>query len=308
MKVQGRIVPAGQIQISDNQQESIRGLTTEYPYVVHYADFEQAIPWHWHEEVEFGHVIREGIEVMTAERTYVFKENQGYFMNGNVLACMRKSPGAGETVVYTHLFHPVFLGGHFRSIFETKYINPVIHNRNLDLLELKGENTVQKKILSCLRKADFLQKDIDTEFQTRNIFSEVWLLLLEEIRQRPLVPVNLKNQDRVQTMMSFIHQNYAGKIRLEDIAASAAVSTRECLRCFQNTIRKSPAEYLTEYRLDMAKKMLKETDMTITEVSFSAGFSSNAYFGKIFREKCGTTPGKYREESSSLLDKTQGNE
>lgn len=309
METKGRIIHAGRIQISDNQRESIRGLTTEYPYIMHYSDFDrESIPWHWHEEVEFGHVIQGELEVVTAERTYLFKKDEGYFMNGNVLSCMHKRPGAGGTLVYTHLFHPVFLSGHFRSIFETKYMNPVIHNKNIELLELRGESDRQKKILSCLRKADFLQRDLDSEFQTRNIFSEIWLLLLEEIRNRPQSPVNLKNQDRIQTMLSFIHQNYMEKIRLEDIAASAAVSSRECLRCFRNTIRKSPAEYLTEYRLGMAQKMLRETEMSITEISFAAGFSSNAYFGKIFREKYGVTPAKYREQNSSPLDKLYTNE
>lgn len=37
----------------------------------------------------------------------------------------------------------------------------------------------------------------------------------------------------------------------------------------------------------MAKKFLQETEMNVTEIGFQCGFSSNAYFGKIFREKCG---------------------
>ncbi len=68
-------------------------------------------------------------------------------MNSNVLASM---PKAEKAEVHTHLLHPVFLGGHFHSVFETKYINPVIHNRSLELLELKGENENQKQILKKL--------------------------------------------------------------------------------------------------------------------------------------------------------------
>ena len=102
-------------------------------------------------------------------------------------------------------------------------------------------------------------------------------------------------------MLAFIHQNFAEKITLDEIAASAAVSSRECLRCFRNTIRKSPAEYLTEYRLDMAKKLLVETEMSITEIGLQCGFSSNAYFGKIFREKCGEAPSKYRNRTQVIL-------
>ncbi len=49
-----------------------------------------------------------------------------------------------------------------------------------------------------------------------------------------------------------------------------------------------------DYRLDMAKKLLKETELSVTEVGLQTGFSSSAYFGKVFREKTGITPAKYR--------------
>lgn len=304
MKPHSRIFHTEHIQVQANQRESVGGITTEFPYVMHDSDFDRvSIPWHWHEEVEFGY-IREGeLEIVTIDRRYQFSAGQGYFMNSNVLSSMHKSAGAGKTGLQTHIFYPVFLGGHFQSIFETKYINPVIHNKNIEIIELKGENSAQKQILGKLKAAARLQEQTDTEFQTRNLFSEIWLLLLNEIRSRPVQQVNLRNQDRIQTMLAFIHQNFAEKITLDEIAASAAVSSRECLRCFRNTIRKSPAEYLTEYRLDMAKKLLVETEMSITEIGLQCGFSSNAYFGKIFREKCGEAPSKYREQNASHLDK-----
>ena len=299
MESRSRIVHTGKIQVQDNQRESVGGITTEYPYVMHHSDLDrESIPWHWHEEVEFGYVLTGDLEVVTVDRKYHFSAHQGYFMNGNILSSMHKQPGAGKTELQTHIFHPVFLGGHFQSVFETKYINPVIHNKNVDIIELKAESGFQKQILQKLRKAAVFQEQPDTEFQTRNLFSEIWILLLNEIHSHPVQSVNLKNQDRIQTMLAFIHQNYGEKIALDDIASSAAVSSRECLRCFRNTIGKSPAEYLTEYRLDMAKKFLRETEMNVTEISFLCGFSSNAYFGKIFREKCGETPSTYRKRKS----------
>ena len=63
-------------------------------------------------------------------------------------------------------------------------------------------------------------------------------------------------------MIAYIQENFAEKITLEDIADSAAVSTRECLRCFKTSIHQSPMEYLIEYRIRAAKKLLeKENQM-----------------------------------------------
>ena len=289
-------VNAQNIQLNYNQRETVAGVTTEYPYSMHVADFKAGpIPWHWHEEVEFGYVLNGQIEITLANRTYNVSKNQGYFTNSNVLS--RFSKTSDTVLAHTHLFHPIFLSGHFKSIFETKYLDPVIHNKNIDALIFTGETLNQQKILQKLRQANALQHQENVEFQTRNLFSELWLLLLEEIKEQPMHTVNFQNQERVQNMLTFIHANYNEKLTLNDIAAAASVSTRECIRCFRNTIRQTPVEYLMEYRMGMAKRYLRETEMSITEISYHCGFSSNAYFGKIFREKCGMTPLQYRNRN-----------
>lgn len=284
--------------IKSNQEEAIEDLTIEYPYVMHSADLSKTrVPWHWHEEVEFDFVVSGEIEVVTTNGKYIFHKNEAFFINTNVLCCMHKNSQAETGIMDSHLFHPVFLGGHFRSVFETKYMAPVLQNRSLDILELRGSNEIQRKILEKLRQASFFQKEKDVEFQTRNIFSEIWLLLLKEISTLPRDShgVNLQNQDRMQTMLSYIHRNYMEKVTLEEIASSASVSSRECLRCFRSTINKSPVQYLMDYRLEMAAKLLKETNMSITEIGLQTGFSSNAYFGKVFKDRCGITPAEYRK-------------
>ncbi len=105
-------------------------------------------------------------------------------------------------------------------------------------------------------------------FKFDNLFSEIWLLLLEEIKQMEVfaTPASTINQERLLTMMSYIQKNYADKISLEEIASSAMISTREALRCFRNSIHETPIEYLIRYRIEMAKKLLKSSNLSITEV------------------------------------------
>lgn len=298
MKEIGQRVSAQNIRLNNNQRENVAGVTTEYPYSMHITDFNTGpIPWHWHEEVEFGYVLSGKIEMVLTDRSYIIEKNQGYFTNSNALTSFRKYQDSDSILVQTHLFHPIFLSGHFKSIFETKYLEPVIHNKNIDVLVFRGKNNNQKQLLQKLNQASLLQRRENVEFQTRNLFSEIWLLLLEEIKEQPVHTVNFQNQEHLQNMLAFIHRNYGEKLSLEEIAAAASVSPRECIRCFRNTINKTPVEYLMEYRMEMAKRYLTNTEMSITDISYHCGFSSNAYFGKIFREKCGMTPLQYRNRS-----------
>lgn len=288
------------LHIRNNQMEEVEGLHNEYPYAFHHVALKVTeVPWHWHEALEFNLVLQGSLKVSTTNQTQIFQKGEGFFVNNNVLASMENED---DCVLDSHLFHPVFLSGHFKSVFETKYLNPVIQNRNLDLLCLWGTTPEQKKILGKLRQLSQLQNTPDTEFQTRNLLSEIWLLLLDEIRNadNSIFHVPQKNQDRILTMMSYIQENFAEKLTLEEIADSAAVSTRECLRCFRAAIHQSPMEYLIEYRVQRAKKLLETTDLSITDIALGCGFNSNSYFTKLFHRSCGKTPNAYRKERKNL--------
>ena len=51
--------------------------------------------------------------------------------------------------------------------------------------------------------------------------------------------------------------------------------------------------YLTQYRLDKSKKFLENTDMTVTEISYSVSFNGSSYYAEIFRKWYGKSPTEY---------------
>lgn len=293
------------LRIRSNRMEEVEGLYNEYPYVFHHVDLSKtAVPWHWHETLEFCYVQSGSVKVATAGQTQVFEKGEGFFINSNVLTAMTD---AGSCVIDSHLFHPVFLGGHFKSVYETKYLNPVTQNRNLDLLPIRGENGTQRQLLQKLRQLSLLQNQQDVEFQTRNCLSEIWLLLMEELHHTQLKTLPAKNQDRILTMLAYIHENYEKKLTLQEIADASAVSTRECLRCFQASIRQSPMEYLMDYRIQAAAKLLETTNLSVSEIAIRTGWGSSSYFTKMFRQARSKTPNAHRKEylalQKQILDK-----
>lgn len=287
------------IQIRSNQMEEVEGLHNDYPYAYHHVDLSKTlIPWHWHEALEFNYIAQGSAQVSTTSQTLDFHAGEAFFVNSNVLTTMTTQTGC---ISDAHLFHPVFLGGHFKSVFETKYLTPVVQNSQIQVIPLRGGTKTQSAILSKLRQLCALQSQPDVEFQTRNLLSDIWLLLLEELKSMDSTSVPLqKNRDRLLTMMAFIHENYPEKLTLQDIADAASVSTRECLRCFRTSIGQSPMDYMIDYRIRAAKKLLETTSATITDIALQTGFNSSAYFTKMFHRICGKTPNNYRKELQTL--------
>ncbi len=280
-----------------NQVEMIEGMTIEYPYCLHKRDLTNfVIPWHWHEELELGYIQEGIIKIVTVGAEYIVHQGDGFFVNSNVM-CMKQNASPGtRTVEINHIFHPVFLGGHFKSRFETKYLNPIINNRQIEVHMIRRGHATANLILKNLYQLKELQNEVDTEFQTRNILSEIWRLLIKELQENPDSPrmVGTEQTNRLRSMISYINQNYPEKMTLSQIAKTAGVSEREATRCFKKCIGQSPMEYLIKYRLNQAKKLLLETDMSITSICQQCGFSDSAYFGKVFRRSYGMTPREYR--------------
>ena len=145
-----------------------------------------------------------------------------------------------------------------------------------------------------------LQDKPDTEFQTRNLLSETWLLLRDELRENFHAAARpAEHESRLRQMLLFIHSRYAEKLTLAQTAACAGVSERETLCCFQRSLHQSPIEYLLAYRLNAAKKLLLTSERSMTEIAFCCGFSDASYFSRTFRAACGVTPMEYRKTRCS---------
>lgn len=283
--------------IDENQVEQIEGMTTEYPYCLHTRDLTDfIIPWHWHEELELGYIQEGTSKIITVNAEYIVHQGDGFFINSNVMD-MKKNANPGVPVLeINHIFHPVFLSGHFKSRFEKKYLTPIINDHQIEVYIIRKGQPISDKILINLYQLKELQSHKNMEFQTRNILSETWLLLLEDIRTNYKMDKTLKFEqpDRIRNMLSFIHNHYKDKITIAQIADAVGISEREAMRSFRKNLNQSPIEYLISYRLNEAKKLLLNSKLSITEICYQCGFSDSSYFGKVFRNAYGVTPREYR--------------
>ena len=85
-------------------------------------------------------------------------------------------------------------------------------------------------------------------------------------------------------MIEFIQQNYTVRITLADIAASGTVGQSKCCRLFAKYIGQTPKVYLTQYRLNKSKELLKNTDIIATEIANAVGFGGSSYYAETFRK------------------------
>ena len=95
--------------------------------------------------------------------------------------------------------------------------------------------------------------------------------------------------------IGLIRQNLTGKINLQQIAKAACLSTATLYRLFKRELGISPIEFIILERIKYAKRLLKNQDIYIKNVSFEAGFDDCNYFIRVFKHYEGITPKQYQQ-------------
>lgn len=111
---------------------------------------------------------------------------------------------------------------------------------------------------------------------------------LDEQKIKPLVP------DQIYQTVRYMEDYYKEAITLEQLADQIDCSPRTLLRRFKQIYRKSPIDYLIGIRLDQAKRLLLDTNLSVRDISEDVGYSDYYYFSRIFKKHIGVSPVKFR--------------
>lgn len=290
------------IKINENLEEEVARPVTGFPHFACYEDVTMHpggyVPWHWHSDVEFIWALQGGIRLDTNHHSFAIRMGEGAFINSNVLHY--KEPLAGPApIMLDQLFDVRLLSGYHKSVYEQKYIMPVIECKELEAMVFRPSEPNQRKILELLRHSYDAAElaEYGYEFVVRNDLSTIWCLLCREAEAmlRSKKVTISQGEQRIKKMLTYIRNHYKEPVSLNQIAEAANISQRECLRCFRQNLNTTPFTYLLEYRIRRAADELRETDLTITTIGYHCGFSGISYFSKTFKKLMGCTPGEYRE-------------
>lgn len=101
----------------------------------------------------------------------------------------------------------------------------------------------------------------------------------------------------VRNTLEYITKNFTSDINLDDIAESLNYNKFYLCRVFKETIGQTIQSYIFGLRISHAKMLLKQNKLTLTEIVYNCGFSSQAYFCYVFKKESGMTPLQFRNFS-----------
>lgn len=117
---------------------------------------------------------------------------------------------------------------------------------------------------------------------------------------RKTVPVEVPAQsiacdETILQVVSFLNYNFRNKLTLKTISDRFFLNSNYLGEKFKRTLGVSFTDYVNDLRLSYAMKLLKNSDLSIKQISEESGFTSVSYFIKLFSEKYGSAPQKLRK-------------
>ena len=276
--------------------EIVRRGTEDFPIAYFLVDENHpryAMAAHWHSEIEIIRVLKGSFNVTLNKKIYNAKQGDIIFVNSETVHQGDPTDCVYECIV----FHPEFL--YSKALDSHLFIEKFLEKECVINEFFPCDGTEIHSVLNSLFEIIAKSSGAARKFRTVSAFFNFFAIAAEQNLFSSTIGYTTSSEDNriilLKKIIFFLRQNYDKPVSLEMLSAYVKKSPAYISCFFKNMTGKTPIEYLNEYRVEKACHKLLATDMTITDVSFSCGFSDLSYFIKIFKNRIGVSPGKYRK-------------
>jgi AraC-like DNA-binding protein len=187
------------------------------------------------------------------------------------------------------------------TIFLSSPKLPVLRARTIELITGLTRAAIEDNpLLEPLmeRNHTWIEKIIGAK-TFNDVSAELMHALNEFIDDIYLHGVNRSNI-KVHNALEYLSTHYNENISLQDIADHIGLSSYRLSHLVKDYTGRTVLQHIQQIRIQHACQMLKETNMSCTEVGYEVGYSDQSYFIKHFKRETGTTPAKFRRNKVSL--------
>ncbi|SFU66493.1 AraC-type DNA-binding protein [Pustulibacterium marinum] len=256
--------------------------------------------WHHHPEIELVFV-NEG----SGKRQ--IGSHISYFTDGDLILIGSHLPHCGftdketgnknETVIH---LKPDFLGNDFFSLPEMKSISSMIEQSAAGIVffdetkKIIGDKIEQmeyqspfERLLSMLSVLQSLANSNNYKILNAKGFA---------------METQMQDNDRINMVFNYVKDHFKEQIALEEIAMLTSMTVPSFCRYFKKITNKTFTQFVNEYRLVHASKLLAEQPMSITDICFESGFNNFSHFNKSFKAFTGKSASQYRQELKKVIN------
>lgn len=240
---------------------------------------ENCVMQHFDNNIHLIYVLAGEVTIEKEENVLSLQKNDFYLLSKSLVHTVYAKGARAFEIVLDYYFEDSE-----NRVFEG---NSVTDSKNLDGQIIQSIERILKL---------YLLKEEQSVSEVFEEYFHVIHLLEKEYTKSSSFEEERSMKQKVYELKFYIDNNFEKDIRLVDIANKLYVSDQYLSRSFSNEIGMTMNEYLIRKRLEKVRKDLLETEKSITDIAFSAGFSNINSFNRLFKKYQGLTPSEFRKE------------
>ncbi len=253
------------------------------------------VPIHWHDEIEL-------IVVQKGSGKILVDFNRYQVSAGDIVVVL---PGhlhsidetSGCSMEYENiLFRGDLLFSRKEDICTSAYLRPLITgNLPVDSYIHPGLD-YYKGFSRIIKNIDTLCQQRPTGYQlaVKGHLFQLFFLLLSSQTKKALSKTEQKSLEKIKFIIHYVEEHYSEQITVEQMANLCYYSSSHFMKFFKSHMGVSFVQYLNDYRLTMARRLLTTSEYNVLEVAQQTGFENLSYFNRMFKRKYGITPRQLR--------------
>jgi len=179
--------------------------------------------------------------------------------------------------------------------------------KHIPLILLSAKNDVEEQVRGIDSGAEaYITKPFNVEYlerivarliQRKTDLKDYYTSALSAFELNKGQFTHVGDKEFMEKMFQIIEKNASNPdLSVEMLSSALGCSSRKLYRKLKEITPKTPNEMIKEYRLDMVKRLLITTNLSVDEIMYKAGFINRGTFFKVFSQQFNMTPKKYREE------------
>lgn len=284
----------------ENYEEKKTHGNNNFPYVTYVCsipiDFT-CVPNHWHNEFEIIY-IKKGKGLISIDLDYYeVKENDIVIILPGQLHSIEQE--SINTMEYENMiFSMDLLSSKHDDVCADNYFIPL--NKRLIQLPsiLNSENCEYfDKLANCLDNIDEVCSHFDKGYELQ-IKAYLYLFFGTLFNKTPKNTIPIKKRkslDKLKVIIKYVENNYANDISIDDMAKLCDFSQSHFMKFFKSNMDVSFIDYLNNYRLTIASRLLISSSSSILAIAMESGFDNLSYFNRLFKKKFDMTPSQFRK-------------
>ncbi len=144
------------------------------------------------------------------------------------------------------------------------------------------------------------ERRVNYKHVVRELFHAFFLLLMRDTNHSDSVsPDTTLRISTIQPAISFVAENYMNDISIDALAHTCHLSVSHFRRVFKQILGIAPLEYIQTVRIERARVLLFNQDLSVTEIGMQVGFATPSSFIRQFHQLYGLSPGQWRKKAHS---------